>query len=156
MQKTSSFKNTLVCFLFLLASTLQAQSFDFVVDHSSLVVTDADKSAEFYATILKLKEIPHPDLSPGFRWFQIHKNTQLHLIQKDSIVFSKDKSIHLCLATSKLDTVIAHLKKNGIPYYDWPGNKNTISNRTDGVQQIYIQDPDDYWIEINTAAHHRD
>ncbi len=36
---------------------------------------------------------------------------------------------------------------------DWTGKKNRIQHRSDGVDQIYIQDPDGYWIEINTVAH---
>lgn len=154
-QKPLSFKNAIIYLVFLCCSVVQAQSFDFAVDHAALVVSDADKSAAFYGTILKLKEIPHPDKAKGFRWFTIHNNTQLHLIQKDSVVFSKDKSIHLCLATDNLDLVIAHLEKHNITYWDWPGNKNSVTNRSDGVRQIYIQDPDNYWIEINTAPHKR-
>ena len=45
------------------------------------------------------------------------------------------------------------LEKNNITYWDWPGKKNAVTTRTDKVRQIYIQDPDDYWIEINTAKH---
>ncbi|MGB5818893.1 MAG: VOC family protein [Saonia sp.] len=138
----------LVCY-----TLTRAQSFDFQFDHQSIVVTDSDKSAEFYGSILKLKEVPHPEGKPGFRWFSVHGNSQIHLIQKDSIVFKKDKSIHLCLATQNLQEFIVHLKNNNITYWDWPGNENAVTDRADGVQQIYIQDPDNYWIEINTAVH---
>lgn len=63
------------------------------------------------------------------------------------------KSVHLCLATQKLDDFIKHLKANNIAFWDWPGKENTITNRADGVRQIYIKDPENNWIEINTAAH---
>jgi len=102
---------------------------------------------------LGLKEIPHPEGDPRFRWFQIRHNSQLHLIGKEAIEFPKDKSIHLCLATQKLDDFIAHLKENNIVFYDWPGKENTVTHRKDGVKQIYIQDPEGYWIEINDAKH---
>lgn len=132
---------------------MNAQSFNFQYDHYSVIVTDVDKSAEFYANVLKLEETPHPDKTPGFRWFIVNGNSQIHLIQKDVAQFEKNKTLHLCLATQNLDEFITHLKKKDIPFSDWPGTKNGISLRSDGVRQIYIQDPDGYWIEINTAKH---
>lgn len=131
----------------------KAQSFDFQFDHYSIIVEDVDASATFYSTILGLKETPHPDKAEGFRWFIINGNSQLHLIQKEVAAFDKNKTLHLCLATQHLDAFIAHLKAHHIAFSDWPGTKNAISKRSDGVQQIYLQDPDGYWIEINDAAH---
>ncbi|MDT7830087.1 VOC family protein [Pricia sp. S334] len=132
---------------------LQAQSFDFQFDHFAIVVADVDKSAEFYATVLNLEETPHPDRKPGFRWFIIDDNTQIHLIQKEFAPFEKNKSMHLALATQDLDGLIAHLKSKNVVFDDFAGNKNTIKHRSDGVDQIYIRDPDGYWIEINTVVH---
>lgn len=133
--------------------TATSDGFDYDFDHQSLVVTNLMVSGDFYRDVLKFKEIEHPDKAPGFRWFQIKGNSQLHLIKKDSIQFKKDKSIHLCLATQDLEGMIEHLMTNSIDFYDWPGNKNAITSRSDGVKQIYLQDPDGYWIEINTAQH---
>ena len=130
-----------------------SKDFDFYFDHQSLVVTDLVKTGDFYRDILKLKEIPHPDKKPGFRWFQIRGNSQLHLIKKDIIEFKKDKSIHLCLSTQNLELMIEHLIANEVDFYNWPGQKGSVTDRSDGVKQIYIQDPDGYWIEINTAKH---
>jgi catechol 2,3-dioxygenase-like lactoylglutathione lyase family enzyme len=59
--------------------------------------------------------------------------------------------MHLCLSTQDLESFIEHLMAKNIDFYDWPGNKNSITDRSDGVKQIYIQDPEGYWIEINTA-----
>jgi len=136
-----------------ISCTISAQSFDFKIDHFAIVVDDVDKSADFYGNILKLVETPHPDKKPGFRWFTISGNSQIHLIQKEFTPFEKNKSMHLCLATQDLDGVIENLKRNNIKFWDWPGKENAITTRTDGVKQIYIQDPDGYWVEINTAQH---
>jgi len=137
--------------------TLNAQDdnseFDFYFDHESLVVTNLMKTGDFYRDVLKLKEIPHPDNAPGFRWFKIRGNAQLHLIKKEVVAFKKDKSIHLSLSTQNLEAVIMHLIEKDIDFYNWPGEKGSVSDRSDGVKQIYIQDPDGYWVEINTAAH---
>lgn len=130
-----------------------AQSFNFTIDHSSLIVNDLDATADFYANVLQLEEIPHPDRSPGFRWFTINGGSQLHLIYKDTVVIKKHKSMHLCLSTPKLEDFIEHLKKSKIEYEDWPGKKGAVTLRSDGVKQIYIQDPEGYWIEVNDARH---
>lgn len=146
-------KKLLLLTLILSCSLSSAQEFNFQYDHYSVIVKDSNVSAEFYATILKLKETPHPTLAKGFRWFLIGKNSQVHLIQKDNPEYKKHKSVHLCLATQNLDAFTKHLKENKIPYYDWPGNVNEITLRADGVKQIYFQDPDGYWIEVNDAKH---
>lgn len=132
---------------------LSAQSFDFNYDHYSFIVKDLDKVGGFYADILKLEEIPHPSATSGFRWFRIHGNSQLHLIGKDGVAMNHSKSVHLCLATQNLEELIQHLKANHITFWDWPGKENAITDRADGVQQIYIKDPENNWIEINTAEH---
>ncbi|MFS4455580.1 VOC family protein [Maribacter sp. 2304DJ31-5] len=146
-------RKILIIIILIHSGILSAQSFDFQFDHFAIVVDDVDKSADFYKNILKLKEIPHPDRKPGFRWFVVSGNSQIHLIQKEFTPFEKNKSMHLCLATQDLDGIISHLRANNIPFSDWEGKANTVRLRSDGVKQIYIQDPDEYWIEINTAKH---
>ncbi|MBT8185553.1 MAG: VOC family protein, partial [Eudoraea sp.] len=69
------------------------------------------------------------------------------------VAMEHSKSVHLCLATQKLDKFIVHLKANNIPFWDWPGKENAVTNRADGVKQIYIKDPENNWVEINTAVH---
>lgn len=143
----------LILFLILNCGLLSAQSFDFKYDHYSLIVKDLEKVGDFYANILKLEEIPHPSATSGFRWFKIHGNSQMHLIGKDSVAMEHSKSVHLCLATQNLDALIEHLGNLNITYWDWPGKKNAVTNRADGVKQIYIKDPENNWVEINTANH---
>lgn len=131
----------------------QAQSFNFQYDHYSFIVKDLKTVGDFYTDIFQLKEIPHPSATEGFRWFKVHGNSQLHLIGKDSVDLSHSKSVHLCLATQNLDAVIAHLEAKGVPYSDWPGKENSVTNRADVVRQIYIRDPKNNWIEFNMATH---
>ncbi len=38
-----------------------------------------------------------------------------------------------------------------IAYSDWPGKPNTVNIRADGIKQIYFQDPDGYWLEVNNG-----
>ncbi len=126
-----------------------SQSFEFSNSHTALHVKDANKSAEFYAQILLLDEMDTPEGMPNtIRWFSLSDNTQVHLIQSEELV-KIPKGIHISFATTHLDVVIAHLEKNKIPYENWFGDKNTTNTRGDGIKQIYIQDIDGYWIEIN-------
>jgi catechol 2,3-dioxygenase-like lactoylglutathione lyase family enzyme len=146
-------KKALLATCLLGSLTLASQKFDFTYDHYSFIVEDLKKTGDFYAHALGLEEIPHPSDTVNFRWFRIRENTQVHLIRKDQVEKTESKSTHLCLSIRDLDRYIAFLEKEGIPYWDWPGKPNTVTDRADGVRQIYLKDPEDNWIEINTAEH---
>ena len=36
-----------------------------------------------------------------------------------------------------------------IKYGNWKGDSKEPQVRPDGIKQVYLQDPDGYWIEIN-------
>lgn len=146
-------KQFILLLLLISGSYTSAQSFDFQYDHYSFIVKDLEKVGAFYKDVLNLEEIPHPSATSGFRWFRIQGNSQLHLIGKDSVAMEHSKSVHLCLATQKLDELIAYLEEKNITYWDWPGKENAVTLRADGVRQIYVKDPENNWVEINTAAH---
>lgn len=137
----------------LMIPSLYSQGFEFTYDHFALEVQDLKTVGDYYRDVLQLKEIPHPSEPTGFRWFEIRMNTQLHLIGKDTVPLEDRKSEHLCLSVTDLDAFISHLNREGIPFWDWPGRQGAITLRADGVRQIYLKDPENNWIEINTAAH---
>lgn len=145
-------KKILVLLLITSSFLGQAQTFDFVIDHQAFVVKNLEKEADFYANILQLKEITATETKATRRWFDIN-GAAVHLIKNENIAINKDKNQHLCLSTQDLEGFIKILEKNNIAYEDWAGTKNSITNRKDGVKQIYIQDPEGYWLEINTAQH---
>lgn len=130
-----------------------AQDFQFQVDHFALVVEDLQQVGDFYAGVLGLEEIPHPSEPTGFRWFRIQGDTQLHLIGREAVSKEDNKSEHLCLSVNDLDGFMAFLKVKGIPFWDWPGREGSVTLRADGVRQIYLRDPENNWIEINTASY---
>lgn len=129
-----------------------SQSFTFKIDHYSMIVEDLSITGDFYQEVLGLKDIPHPSKAEGFRWFSIDGRSQLHLIQKNEVAKEKNKSVHLCLSTTDLPYYISYLNKKEIPFWDWSGTMGAVSNREDGVQQIYLQDPEGNWVEINNAG----
>jgi len=129
-----------------------SQSFAFKIDHYSMIVEDLSLTGDFYEKVLGLQDIPHPANAEGFRWFSIDGESQLHLIRKDVVAKERNKSVHLCLSTADLPAFISYLNKEEIPFWDWPGKLGAVSNREDGVQQIYLQDPEGNWVEINNAG----
>ncbi|QWX84905.1 VOC family protein [Cellulophaga sp. HaHaR_3_176] len=144
-------KKTLFILAFITFFIAKGQSYNFTIDHATLIVNDLKATGEFYKNIIGLQEIEHPTKDPNFRWFSIQGNTQLHLIYKDAVVMKKHKSSHICLSTNQLDSFIENLNNKNISYEDWPGEKGGITLRADGVRQIYLTDPEGYWIEINDA-----
>lgn len=121
-------------------------------NHFALSVKDPDQSAEFYKNVLNLNEITNRTNINGIRWLSLGEGKELHLISilKDEI--KTNKAVHLALTTSDFDLLIAKLKSMNIKYSDWPGNENKISLRADGIKQVFFQDPNGYWIEVNSVA----
>jgi len=132
---------------------MQAQdtSFKFSVNHLALSVKDVNRSAEFYVKVLKLPEIVNRSKIEGVRWFLMSDGRELHLISVIKETVTINKALHLGLSTANFDNFMKYFKDLKIPYSDWPGKPNTVNIRADGVKQIFFQDPDGYWIEINSV-----
>ncbi len=122
-------------------------------DHESLLVSNMEKSADFYRDVLLLKELKNPLNSPDRKWFSLGGNYQLHLIREDRNMVQNDVATHFSLSVNDLDAFIAFLDKKGVDYTNWPTTEKEISTRPDDVRQVYVKDPDGYWIEINDATY---
>lgn len=122
--------------------------FTFNKDHDALQVSNLEASADFYGKILGLKEIPNGGLGDHIRWFQLNDRVQIHLIESGEEI-AKYKGVHMALNTSNLEQFMDFLRKNEVHFENWDGEANTTNTRPDGVKQIYFQDPDGYWIEVN-------
>lgn len=121
------------------------------LNHIALYVVDLKISTEFYHQIIGLDSIPEPFHDGRHTWFSIGPKSHLHLIQGATGKTEHDKNSHLCFTVTSVDAFTERLKKNSIEYENWAGNKNSVTNRVDGVKQIYFRDPDGYWVEINDA-----
>jgi catechol 2,3-dioxygenase-like lactoylglutathione lyase family enzyme len=120
-------------------------------DHIAIVVADLPASAQFYSEILGLNEITNQTKKPNIRWFTFADGVELHLINRSKEGIQLIKDVHLALAVNDFDAFVNMLREKKVNFENWPGEANSTNSRPDGVKQVYIQDPDGYWIEINDA-----
>ena len=136
--------------VFLLAQ--DTTSFNFNFNHMALSVKDVDRSADFYKRVLKLQEITNRSKLEGVRWFSLGEGKELHLISivKENVTINK--AVHLALTTTNFDSFIKIIDSLNISYSDWGGTPHKINIRADGIKQVFFQDPDRYWIEVNSVG----
>ena len=124
-------------------------------DHVSFLVTDVARSLDFYTQVLGMQETPRPH---SFNFPGAWLNTtgfQIHLIGEqvegrakqthpgyNADELSSGRCTHLAFEVDDLDATQQHLQSLGIKLVGGP------RPRGDGVQQMYICDPDGYVIEL--------
>jgi lactoylglutathione lyase len=148
------------CFLVFsltLLNALYAQQSDtpgpiFKLDHVALSVGNLNVSAEFYMDVFSLDEIVNRTAADGIRWFSLGEGKELHLISIVTEPVSVNKAVHFALSTQDFDRFIRMLENRGVDYVSWNGESGTVSQRADGVKQVYVRDPDGYWIEVNSTG----
>jgi lactoylglutathione lyase len=119
-----------------------------VLNHIALYVQDLSRSTRFYQHTLGLDTIPEPFHDGRHTWFTIGGG-QLHLISGAKTPILPEKNTHTCFSVPDMDIFLSRLKEASIPYENWAGQKYSVTKRIDGVLQVYFQDPDGYWIEVN-------
>ncbi|MCH4824484.1 VOC family protein [Gramella lutea] len=129
-------------------SNAQSNPYGLNKDHDAILVLDVNASAKFYGEILGLEEIPNGGLPDHIRWFQLNDKIQIHLIESEELP-KKNKGVHMALNTSNLTELMKFLNSRKIHFENWSGEAGKTNTRPDGVKQIYFQDPDGYWIEVN-------
>ncbi len=125
------------------------------LDHAALLVKDVERSRHFYVRILGMNEEPRPSNFnfPG-AWFR--KGTaHIHLIgeieegraaQTVATYRSDELAIghvtHIAFEVDDLEEAQKHLRSHNIEIVGGP------RPRGDGVQQLYVLDPDGYVVEF--------
>jgi lactoylglutathione lyase len=134
----------IACFL-LGAATAQTAPPE--LDHVTRYVRDLQKSAEFYDKVMQLSRIPDPFKDGKHIWYRIGAHEQLHLVGGAADLPQQPIDIHVAFRVASVTDFMAHLDRMNVKYGGISGGK--VTNRPDGVHQIYFQDPDAYWIEVN-------
>lgn len=119
------------------------------LSHSTIYVTDLDRAVNFYKNVMELPIIPEPFHDGKHVWFKTGPHSQIHVVSGAKQDISHDVSIHTAFSVPSVEEFEKHLDLSGQRYGNWNITAKSIQLRPDGVKQIYLQDPDGYWIEIN-------
>jgi lactoylglutathione lyase len=140
----------LLLFIFFF-NAIHAQDNSIAFNHLALSVKDLNRSAAFYKNILMLPEITNLSANDDIRWFSLSGGRELHLIENKEKVVT-NKSVHIAFTSASFGAKLKRMNELKILYSDFAGKLNTINVRADGINQIYFQDPDGYWIEMNSVG----
>ena len=127
------------------------------LDHESFLVTDVERSRRFYSQVLGLREIPRPSNFdfPGAWLTNDEHSFEVHLIgeaeagrvaqthtqyRRDEL--ARGQGSHPAFELENLEAAIQHLRALNVEIMGGP------RPRGDGVQQIFICDPDGHMIEL--------
>jgi lactoylglutathione lyase len=112
-------------------------------NHISLHVSDLEKSKYFYCHLLGMVEMPRPNFSFPGTWLSMGNGLMLHLIAgKEYETRSSNRGNHFAFAAEDVNKLEREFKAKGI---------EIVSNkiRVDGVRQMFIIDPDGYFVEFS-------
>ncbi len=121
------------------------------INHTAIYVVDVKTSAAFYQNIIGLDTMPEPFNDGKHAWFSIGPGIALHIIQGAKKKKKYYKNQHTCFTIPSVEIFTTLLKRQNITWEDRDGTKMATTVRIDGVKQIWLKDPDGYWIEINDA-----
>jgi len=120
------------------------------IDHVALNVANLEASVSFYTGVFGFQEIPAA--AKGRRWLSLGKGVALHLLGDRTEKVVDNRSVHVAFTSDDLPLIMQRLKERKIEWFDFAGSTGAMSTgRTDGVRQIFLRDPDGYWIEVNDA-----
>lgn len=118
-------------------------------EHVAIQAADIDRSAAFYHEAFGLRIIATP--LKNRRWLDLGNGMALHILDGRTAPKPSNRNEHLALHVDDLGTVTAWLDQRHLVWTDLAGKPRTMQTRFDGVRQIYVQDPDGYWLEVGDS-----
>jgi catechol 2,3-dioxygenase-like lactoylglutathione lyase family enzyme len=109
-------------------------------NHVGIVVKNLEACKRFYSEILGLKDAQRPAFNFPGHWYQVGKNTQLHLMVYDEVIPNTMR--HVALEVDDFPDALAHLKSHNIDIVDGP------DKRPDGSDYVFFKDPDGNLVEL--------
>lgn len=139
-----------ICVFGIIFSTRSQGNMKF--DHQALPVNNLKITGDFYRDILGFKDIPTlVGTKYTHRWLANYEGKEIHLIFSDEEIQKTPKQIHMAFSPLDFENFVDHLKKNKVVYTNYKLEQGVIQKRKDGIKQIWIRDPQGYWIEINST-----
>lgn len=138
-----------ICLLFISAIQANAQQNKVHLNHTAIYVIDIQKTSAFYSNIIGLDTVPEPFHDGKHIWYSTGAHSMLHVIQGATEKKAYYKNQHTCFTVPDFEIFLGKLQSANLTWEDVAGKKNAITTRIDGVHQIWLQDPDGYWLEIN-------
>ena len=145
---TSRFCTAVLVFVLSVGSAVGQQASPIVIDHVAIYVADLNTSIKFYHDVFGFERVPMPVTFAA--WLSMGHGVMLHIVAGRKEPVTNSKWDHLSLACDDMDKMTAALDAKHIAWSSMEG-KPTPAVRFDGVKQVFIKDPDGYWIEINDA-----
>jgi lactoylglutathione lyase len=148
-----SFLVILITILVAMSGPLAAQTAKprATINHLAIYVTDLKKSVNFYTGVFALDTIPEPFHDNKHAWYRIGPGMSLHVIEGAEKPKEYFQNNHICFSVASVDAFVQLIKEKQLSWVDAKGNKGQVTTRVDGVKQIWVNDPDGYWIEVNDA-----
>ncbi|HTN62001.1 MAG TPA: VOC family protein [Devosia sp.] len=122
------------------------------LDHVSIRVRDIAVSTQFYVNVFGWPIVRTSGDPITGQWLGIGGSDTLHLNQDDMAGTAVTKDNHLAIRVEAFDAFLGRLTQIGVTYHDWLGAPNAIGHHPAGFRQVYIQDPNGYWVEINDRS----
>ena len=136
--------------LLVFISSVQKLNAQAVFNHLTIYVVDLKTSADFYRNVFHFQEIPEPFHDNKHVWMRIGKDHgNLHIVSGAKQKEPHDINIHLAFNVPSVEDFSKHLDSLHIKYGNWNQSSKEPQVRPDGIKQIYLQDPDGYWLEVN-------
>ena len=122
-----------------------------LLNHVAIYVVDLERSKAYYNEVFQLDSIPEPFHDGKHAWYSIAPGVAMHVIQGAEKPKEYFLNNHTCFSVPSLEVFVEKLKARNMYWYNSKAVKGEITTRVDGVKQIWVNDPDGYWIEVNDA-----
>ncbi len=149
--KKSSFCFTAALVLHVMFCHGQSSEKAVKLNHTAIYVMNVKASAEFYREVIGLDTLAEPFHDGRHAWFSMAPGVALHIIEGADAKKECYKNQHTCFSVASVSDFTERLRKRNTPWENREGKKMAITTRVDGVKQLWLRDPDGYWIEINDA-----
>ena len=122
-----------------------------LLNHVAIYVVDLEKSMAYYNEVFQLDTIPEPFHDGKHAWYSIAPGVAMHVIQGAEMPKEYYLNNHTCFSVPSVEAFIEKIKARNMTWFNSKGVKGIVTTRIDGVKQIWVNDPDGYWIEVNDA-----